>query len=351
MQMQMTGTLGFDAPTLVPWTPEDGRRFERQPLRASHRAHETGWFTKEALIDLLGSYPRHRLQAFTMGTDLARNREDWQPVDTTGASGAELYAAMERGRIWFNVLQVHVVDRRFKELMDKLYEGLAMHSPGFETYGRSATLIISSPGALVYYHADAQPNLLWQLMGTKRIWVYPSGDRTLIQQELMEDIFASYMDEEVPYQPTFDAKAQAFDLHPGEVLSWPQNSPHRVTNLEGVNVSLSTVHETEASDRRKLIYCANRLFRRSYHLPTRSTVEAGASAYLKRFVYRAFRKAGLVKTPSRRAYLAKYRIDPLATNGYSLVPDGPVLTEFSRKDFRLERDSAGHVSVVPIVAT
>jgi hypothetical protein len=33
------------------------------------------------------------------------------------------------------------------------------------------------------------------------------------------------------------------------------------------------------------------------------------------------------------------------------VSDSPVLTEFSRKDFRLERDSAGRVSVVPIGTT
>jgi hypothetical protein len=78
----------------------------------------------------------------------------------------------------------------------------------------------------------------------------------------MEDIFAHVVDEEAPYRLEFDEKAVIFDLRPGEVISWPLNAPHRVTNIEAVNVSLSTLHVTEDSDRRKLVYCANRLLRR-----------------------------------------------------------------------------------------
>jgi hypothetical protein len=190
--------------------------------------------------------------------------------------------------------------------------------------------------------------LLWQVRGTKRIWVYPAQDRSLVDQELMEDIFANFADEEIPYSGQFDEKAKTYELRPGEVLSWPLNSPHRVTNVEGVNISLSTVHETEETDRRKLVYCANRLFRRTYHLPLRSTDESGLASCLKRLAYRGFRRAGLVKTPPRRAYLARLRIDPDSAMGYCPVGEAPVLTEFSRKSFRLERDAAGKLSVVEI---
>jgi hypothetical protein len=323
--------------------------FGRAPLLARHGLDELELFGNDTLVDLLDNYPRERLQAFTMGTEPLR-RSDWQPVDTTGASGEDMMAAVRSGRLWFNILQVNVVDKRYGELVRNLYDGLIQQCPGFRPHRTSCTLIISSPGALVYYHADAHPNLLWQIRGTKRIWVYPAGDRTLIDQSLMEDIFASFADEEVPYRAEFDQKAVTFDLRPGEVLSWPQNSPHRVTNVEGVNISLSTVHQTEESDRRALVYCANRLFRRSYHLPMSSTREAGAVSYLKRLAFRACRRAGLVDTPPRRAYLSKLRIDPRSPSGWSAVGDAPVLTEFSRKDFRLEKDSSGNVSVVQTTA-
>jgi len=319
--------------------------FGRDAILAPHRLHELELFTEAALVDLLDKYPRERLQAFTMGTDPLQ-RNEWQPVDTAGASGLDMMAAVKAGRLWFNVLQVNVVDPRYGEVVRNLYGELSQQCPGFRPHRTSCTLIISSPGALVYYHADAHPNLLWQLRGTKRIWVYPAGDRSLIDQALMEDIFASFADEEVPYRGDFDEKARTFELHPGEVLSWPQNAPHRVTNIDGVNVSLSTVHQTDESDRRALVYCANRLFRRSYHLPTSSTRETGTVSYLKRLAFRACRRAGLVDTPPRRAYVSKVRIDPHSRSGWTPLVDGPVLTEFSKKDFRLDKDPSGNISVV-----
>ena len=62
--------------------------------------------------------------------------------------------------------------------------------------------------------------------------------------------------------------------------------------------------------------------------------------------YRAFRRAGWIEIPPRRAYLARLRIDPESPTGYGPIPEAPVLTEFSRKDFKLEKDAAGKVSVV-----
>ena len=330
---------------LVPWSAQDAGAFGRAPLRAPHRMHLLDLFSEASLVELLDRYPRERLQAFTMGTD-PEKRGDWQPVDTSGASGPDLMTAVKMGRLWFNILQVHLVDPRYGELIRRLYAELSEQCAGFRPLQTFCTLIISSPGALVYYHADAQPNLLWQIRGMKRIWVYPAKDRELVDQSLMEDIFASCADEEVPYRAEFDRKAQVFDLHPGQVLSWPQNAPHRVTNVEGVNISLSTVHQTEESDRRALVYCANRLFRRTYHLPARSTKESGPVSYCKRLAYRICRRAGLVGTPPRRAYVSKLRVDPRSRSGWTAVEGGPVLTEFSKKDFTMEKDPSGKISVV-----
>lgn len=336
--------------TLLSWAPGELSAFARKVVFAKHHAHQLALFGDDALIDLIENYPRERLQVFTMGTDLM-NRDDWRPVDTAGASGSDIWRAIAVGRLWMKLLGVHLVDRRYRELIATLYGELSQQRRDFAPARMTGTLIVSSPTALVYYHADGLPNLLWQLRGTKRVWIYPANDRSLIGQDLMEDIFANFADEEAPYSPAYELKARAYDLHPGEVLAWPQNSPHRVTNVEGVNVSLSTFHETEDSDRRKLVYCANRLFRRRYHLPFRSTAEAGLLAYLKRQAYRSLRRVGLAETAPRRVYLTNLRTDPRSPTGYSEVPDGPVLTEFSRKEFKIERDSRGKVRVVRVDGT
>jgi len=327
------------------WSRAQAAAFGIQPVVATHRLHQLELFSDAALIDLLDSCPRDQLQVFTMGTD-PLSWQEWQPVDTAGVSGRELFLAIARGRLWCHVLRVQLFDQRYRALVERLYADLSEQCPHFRPFRTTSTLLISSPTAMVYYHVDAEPNLLWHIRGAKRVWVYPAGDRELISPELMEDIFAHVMDEEVPYEGNFDRKAVTFDLGPGEVIAWPQNAPHRVTNLAEINVSLSTLHDTEDSDRRKLVYCANRLFRRTYHLPVWSTKETGMLSYAKRVAYRVWRRVGLLDTPPRRAYMTTLRVDPDAPNGVSPLPDGPVLTEFSQKEFSLEKDAAGQMAVI-----
>jgi hypothetical protein len=328
-------------------TKNEASKFGLAPVITKHRLHLLDLFSDSALVELLESHPRDQLQAFTMGGD-SENRHEWQPVDTAGASGSDLFRAVAGGRLWFNIFRVQLFHAGFRDLLGQLFGEISGLCPRFRCFNETATLIISSPNAFVYYHADAQPNFLWHVRGSKRVWVYPAGDHELIDQELMEDIFASYSDEEVPYKPEFDVKAAVFDLNPGDVISWPQNSPHRVTNVGGLNVSLSAIYETEQSSHRKLIYCANRLFRRRYRIPAWSIKETGISPPLKTLAYRGIRKLGLLQTPPRRAYITEFRINPDAPGGFERIHDGPVLTEFSKKEFVLQKDAWGKATAIAL---
>jgi hypothetical protein len=313
------------------WSTAEAVNFGMRPMITKHRLHQLDLFSDGTLHDLIDCYPRNLMQAFTMGCDPMKPNE-WQAVDTEGASADEILRAVRCGRIWFKLLQVHVIDGRFRELLDQLYAELEHHCPHFKAVGPSATLLVSSPTAMVYYHVDAEPNLLWHIRGSKRVWVYPSGDRDLVSQELMEDIFAHIVDEEAPYMEGFDKKAAVFDLGPGEVISWPLNAPHRVTNIEGVNISLSTLHVTSDSDRRKLVYCANRLLRRKYHIPASGLDETGIASFAKQSLFRVLRRAGVVEPARRRVYMTNLRIDANAPTGFRVLSNGPVLTEFSKAD-------------------
>ncbi len=235
---------------------------------------KTDLFSDESLTQLLDHYPRNLLQAFTMGTD-ATKRADWAPVEIGALSGAELLAAVKRGRLWLNILRVQDADMRLKDVLDRVYAQLANDCPHFKPFRYSGTLLISSPSAQVYYHVDGPPNLLWHIRGSKRIYIYPAEDRRLVPLTVMEDIFASVADEEMPFDPSFDDLAVVYDLKPGDVASWPHNSPHRVVNTGALNVSLSTNHWTEESEHRKLVYVANRFFRRRVGFPVTSTREDG----------------------------------------------------------------------------
>jgi len=330
---------------LLDWMPEQMTGFGQKPIVVRHRLHELPLFSDEELIEVLENHPRDQLQAFTMGTDASKIHE-WQPVDVAGSSGKDMLSAIARGRFWFHLFRMQSTNARYKELLRRLFSELSDVLPDFRPANESATLIISSPTALVYYHADPQLNFLWHIRGSKRVWSSPAGDHELIDQEMLEDIFASYADEEVPYKAEFDKKAALFELNAGDVISWPLNSPHRVTNLDGINVSLSTVYETNESYRRKLVYNANRFFRLSCGIPLRSTKEAGACSYVKRSAFKLLHKAGAVRQPRRRAYISHLRIDSAAPDGIEKISDGPVLTEFSRREFTLTKNSLGQVVAV-----
>lgn len=306
--------MGAIGESLIDWTEEQRASFGRIVQCTRHRLHELDLFDDDSLTALLDKYPRKLLQAFTMGTDAAK-RDDWGPVEIGSATGAELLEAVKRGRLWLNILRIQDADRPMKELMDRLYAELAADCPHFRPLRYSGTLLISSPSAQVYYHVDGPPNLLWHIRGRKRIYVYPAGDRRLVPLEIMEDIFASVADEEMPFDPTFDDAATAYDLNPGDVASWPHNAPHRVVNSGTFNVSLSTNHWTEASEHRKLVYVSNRFFRRRFGIPTRSTREDGLWTRGKCFSYLVCRRLGLDKTKTTFKYEAKYRVDPSAPLG------------------------------------
>jgi hypothetical protein len=258
----------------------------------SHRLQDHELFSDTALIDLLDHFPRSHLYALNMGTDPTRVDENRLALHD-GVSGAELLQAVRSGRLWLNVTRVDRADASYRRLISDLIEELGAHVPGFAPQASQGTLLLSSPKALVYYHADGPPSVLWHVRGHKRIWVYPALDERYLQRELLEDIFAGVRHEYLPYQPDFDDGAQVFDLEPGQWISWPQNAPHRVTNQDSVNVSLTTEYFTRDSQRRFHLYLANRFFRTRLGCTNLSTTEVGAMAVAKTVTQRVARRVGL----------------------------------------------------------
>jgi hypothetical protein len=273
--------------------PEDIQRsFGRQSVVGSHRLQDHELFSDAALIDLLDHFPRRHLYALNMGTDPTRAEENRLALNE-GVSGAELLEAVRTGRLWLNVTRVDRADGRYRRLISDLFEELSRRVPGFCPHASQGTLLLSSPGALVYYHADGPASVLWHIRGRKRVWVYPALDERYMKRELLEDIFAGVRHEYLPYEPAFDEGAQLFDLEPGQWISWPQNAPHRVTNLDSVNVSLSTEYFTRATRRRFQLYVANRFFRTRLGCTNLSAREDGALAVAKTLAQRVARRLGL----------------------------------------------------------
>lgn len=283
-----------DAVNLVPTSlPESSRAdFGRVPVVGTHALMDDPLFSDAGLIALLDSFPRERLYAFNMGVDPTRI-DEFSKVRHVGVSGKQLLEAVRRGRLWLNITRVELADPAYRRLIDTLYEQLAGLLPDFSPLQSQGTLLISSPQAQVYYHADGPSSVLWHLRGRKRVWVYPALDERYLSRAMLEDIFAGVRHEFVPFDPTFDEGAEVFDLEPGQWIHWPQNAPHRVVNGDSFNVSLSTEHFTKASLRRYQLFMANRFFRTRFGRRQPSLCEDGLVARSKALVQRSARRLGL----------------------------------------------------------
>ena len=261
------------------------RTFGDVPMVGSHSLRDHRAFSDDALAALLDRHPREHVYALTMGVDPTRPDEN-QLVLHDGVSGKALLDAVKRGRLWLNVKRVDEHEPTYAAIVDELYASLHDQVPSFVVDQVKTTLLISSPRALVYYHVDGAPSLLWHMRGEKRVWIYPALDERFITRDQLEDIHAGVAHEYVPYQTELDTYAREVILHPGDFASWPQNAPHRVENLGSFNVSLSTEHYTRASRRRARVFGANRFFRTRFGRRPKSIRDTGLVAVAKAIAHR-----------------------------------------------------------------
>jgi hypothetical protein len=229
------------APIFSGWRPEHSRLWGNTPIRIGHALADTGLFTDGALAALLHDYPRENYDLLHMAEQGTGNLAHWTEGDLGGARGADALDAIYRGRLWLNLRRVHDVSDKHAALLDRIFAELERRVPGLRTFKHNLGILISSPGAQVYYHADVPGQSLWQIRGEKRVFVYPNHPPFLPEDQI-EGIVMGYT--EIAYQPWFEDYATGFLLKPGEMLSWPLNGPHRVENLDNICVSVTTEHWT-----------------------------------------------------------------------------------------------------------
>jgi hypothetical protein len=251
-----------------------------------HRLLDTGLFSDEGLLDVFDRHDPDELLVYRMGED-HHKLEDFQQGSRGALTAHQLLEAVKAGRLWLNIIHITKLPA-YRDLVDRIYDELERKVAGFRTVVRSANLLVSSPGAKVYYHADAPLNMLWHLRGEKRIWIYPDGEK-YAPREWVEMLFTRESDDDLPYRPEFDRDATAHPLLPGHMLTWPQNRPHRVENVQDLCVSLTTEHFTPEAMKKRMTYLANRYLREWFHLPATGTALDGPAAVAKRALFRVAR--------------------------------------------------------------
>lgn len=297
--------------SLFSWNQESYNNFGKKTQCLNH---QLDLLDDNALIKLLDDYPREWLQCFTMGYN-PEICSEWRAVHIEKSSGKEILEAVKKGRLWINIIHIDKADKRFSRVIKEIYATIAKHSNHLKNirYGYS-TLLLSSPGVQVYYHLDAEPNMLWHLKGEKKVWVYPKDPKFSPQGEL-EKIIAQEKDEDLPYKRHFDDSAKCFVLKAGDVISWPIHSPHRVENIT-VNLSLTCSYSSRKSQRLNAIHCANYFILKKLGLENCSTSNKGIVSIAKAYTYLILNKLRFFKHEDRTLhYKTNLILDHNSDNG------------------------------------
>lgn len=304
----------MNPPELLPEWAITSEDLQNEFVVAQHQLSESLSFDDEQLIEFLGRHPREHLGVSAMGTDPTKP-DEWRAGEAGDLGARELIEAVKEGRLWLNLRRSVDVHPEIRDLVSRLYDEMEQKTPGLKTFNHSSNLLISSPSAIVYYHMDCPVNMLWHLRGRKRVWAYPVAEQYL-PTSTVESVIAGTSSEEISYDAAWDQDAFVVDLEPGQMITWPQHSPHRVVNTDGLNVSLSTEHYTRDAIRKNNVHLANRHFRSWNPAWAQSTDIHGFSPWLKEVALRACRRIpGLQpEQPTGYEYPKSFVVDLRAPN-------------------------------------
>jgi hypothetical protein len=276
------------------WTEEKARKFGRDLVQFRHSLHERPMFDDETLIQVLDRYPRERLGVFTMGHDLA-DWTSWRRGVAHGMTGRQLLDAVQAGRIWLNLRETNLYLPEYAALCDEIAEEKERHIRA-PLLKRDLGLLISSPGAMVFYHLDVPLSSLWHIRGDKTVWFYPRAE-PFVSDEIIEKFVTKQAEGQFAFDPQWDA--------------WQQNRPHRVQNGPTINVSLSMEFMTPGALARANVVYANAQLRKRFAAKPAVQDAVGPRMLAKLAYARALKAAERRRKVYRPILAPTFALDPV----------------------------------------
>ncbi len=297
------------------WQDKHAKLFSKHTIGLQHGLHMSDLFTDDALAELIETTPRGSYHVNTMNPD-AHEQNTWREGELGRCSGAQALEAVRKGTIWILIqkLESHPV---YGKLLNEIYDEFEARMPGSAFYKRKKSILISSPRVQVYYHCDIPGQMLWQVRGRKRVFIYPNTEPFLERPSMERIILGEADEQDTTYEPWYDDYAEVIDLEPGMMAHWPLNGPHRVANEDCLNVSFTTSHFTKAIRNSYAVNYANGVMRKfgmnpEYRLQGPSVVGKTALA--------AVYKASGLQRMNEMTFDINFRVDPDAPGGYVDIP-------------------------------
>lgn len=296
---------------LTDWNVEKAAGFCQRTQTFAHNLHQRDMFSDAGLADFIDHYPREKLSIYTMGGE-GSDKSSFVHGEAAGLSGAEIMQAVTEGRLWLNMRNANDYLPDYAALNKQMFDELEARMPRFKALKQDTSILISSPNAKVYYHFDVPLVMLWQIRGEKTAWIYPTGAPYTADEEV-EAVVLKETEEEISYDPAFDADAVKIEMKPGMMANWPQMAPHRIDNGNCVNVSLSCEFMTMPALVKANAIFTNGILRRRHGMHPEITNDGPVKLYGKAAAARVFKAFNSRKSFARHTE-PSFTVDLTATN-------------------------------------
>jgi len=304
-------SMNMQRDIIVDWQAQHARLFGLHAIRLRHRLAESELFSRESIGRLIERCPKSELGLESVSFEGETPKRIYGELGNS--SGLQTIAAIEKGCIWMNIRRIMDWAPEYNDLLNQIFAEFEGRMSGFKTFKRNIGVLVSSPNARVPYHADIQGQSLWQISGVKRVFVYPRSDVFMPSQNI-EKILLRETNEDVPYRGWFDDYATVFDLHPGEMLTWPLYAPHKVENHDCLNISVTMEHWTRSTWNAYAVHYGNGVLRRTLGLRNTSTRDHGLHVYPKAAAAMLWKKLGR-QIEGDVVKCRDFRIAPESANG------------------------------------
>jgi hypothetical protein len=236
------------------------QHYNRLPFKIRHNLADHSWMQLDRLKALALRMPKamvlHRNAKVPVNADFdtthvshANGLTLEQTLDTLEACGG--YVVLNRPE----------EDPEFGPFANQALEEIRAQTepidPGL--YWHATYIFISAQGSVTPYHMDREMNFLMQMKGRKEVLLWDP----LVMSELEREKLMTNFDAQRPqFREELRARAQRYEIGPGDGVHHPFIAPHLVTNGPTLSISWAFTFRTRGSDRKGHVLKMNHYLRK-----------------------------------------------------------------------------------------
>lgn len=195
----------------------------------------------------------------TAGTDF----DDASQLFPTSRSAVDSLRDIGSARAW--VLLRHIqADPLYRELVDAVIDPMKplieRKDPGL--YYRAGWIFSASPRTATPFHIDRSHVFLFQIRGTKTVYVWDADDTQVCSERARDGFHMRHDLSRTVWDEAFRARAHVFRLSPGTGVYMPLTSPHMVETSDESSTTISFTYNTDATRRNGRVHVMREMLHR-----------------------------------------------------------------------------------------